>query len=171
MTKRNDRFAELVKSKGESQAAIGNKLGNVPGQRIGQYISGRQNPKEEFFRKWQTVYGEDIRGMFVETNVSHETKPMKEERDMSNLIESNKELCVSNRSLSEAHKLIVEAHHELIQILKASYSRPAPTVQETPGVVVDTVGAADELRRIGHTGAYVRPKKAQPQGSSGKKGR
>lgn len=66
---KNLAFEQILESKGGNKAAIGRKLGNVSGQLLGQYVSGRQKPKEDFFKKWDDAYKEDIRWAF-ETNVS-----------------------------------------------------------------------------------------------------
>lgn len=70
---KNDAFEKIVNGKGGNRAAIGKALGNVSGQLIGQYIAGRQKPKEDFFKKWDAAYKENIRGAF-ETNVSRGTE-------------------------------------------------------------------------------------------------
>jgi len=59
---------EMMRAKlaeiGWTHAEIGRKLG-VSGQRIGQYLSGKRNPKQDFIDKWNRL--------FSETNVSRET--------------------------------------------------------------------------------------------------
>jgi hypothetical protein len=69
--KKNKLFEEIINGKGGNKSAIARVLGDVSPQLIGQYIAGRQKPKEEFFKKWDVAYKEDIRWVF-ETNVSHE---------------------------------------------------------------------------------------------------
>jgi transcriptional regulator with XRE-family HTH domain len=67
----NEPFKALILAKGNNKSEIARKLGVSP-TLIGQYINGRQKPKTEFFVKWEEVYGEDIKQMFL-TNVPRET--------------------------------------------------------------------------------------------------
>lgn len=76
-SQKNTAFEKIVNEKGGNKAAIGKRLGKVSGQLIGQYIAGRQKPKEDFFKKWKETFKEDIRWAFG-TNVSHETLPIPE---------------------------------------------------------------------------------------------
>jgi hypothetical protein len=58
--KKNYAFLKIINQKGGNRSAIGRLLGDVSGQLIGQYISGRQKPKEDFFKKWKAAYNEDV---------------------------------------------------------------------------------------------------------------
>lgn len=61
-------LTRLVFTKDKSKSAVARKLG-ISSQLLGQYMSGRQMPKAEFFMKWKLVFGEDLLPAF-ETYVS-----------------------------------------------------------------------------------------------------
>jgi hypothetical protein len=107
LNQENAQFKAKVKEKGGNKSEIGRKLGGVSGQLIGQYIAGRQKPKEDFFIKWEKYYHENIRNMF-ETNVSREIAPDAKDDRLTALIQSNKDLAESNKALARSHERLVE---------------------------------------------------------------
>jgi transcriptional regulator with XRE-family HTH domain len=62
---------ELRKPLG-NKAQVARKLAISP-QLLGQYESGMQRPKLEFFNKWKEVFEHDLIELEKERNVSHET--------------------------------------------------------------------------------------------------
>ena len=55
-----------------NKTQVAKKLG-ISSQLLGQYEQGRQEPKIEFFEKWKNVFGEDLRAIQKQTNVSKKT--------------------------------------------------------------------------------------------------
>lgn len=153
---KNDAFEKKVLERGGNKAAIGRNLGNVSGQLIGQYIQGRQKPKEDFFKKWEAVYKENIRPLF-ETNVSHEIKkPLQSQSDngteptplqlMKIIIDTNESIRKDHSELIQLHKQIVATNSKLAdsnnELAKKIPDQPTVNVQQQSEQVVDATRSA-----------------------------
>lgn len=55
--------------KGRTVTAVAAKLGVSP-QLLSAYASGKRSPKMAFYEAWKATFGEDLRALMAETNVS-----------------------------------------------------------------------------------------------------
>jgi transcriptional regulator with XRE-family HTH domain len=81
-----------------NKAQVARQLG-ISSQLLGQYESGRQQPKTEFILKWKNVFGEDL-FKYLETNVSRETTNGVPDAGVVEVLkENNQDLRNSNHDL------------------------------------------------------------------------
>lgn len=145
--KENETFRKIVEQKGGNKANIGRRLGNVSGQLIGQYIQGRQKPKEDFFKKWEAAYGENIRHAF-ETNVSYEAEEATNVR-IGYDMESRRTLERTLENLSEDKKRSTAIIERLVTLLERSFSSgelsTTPAEQGAKGTLKEVPSEPEDL--------------------------
>lgn len=87
-----------------------NAMKPISSQRLGQYEAGRQEPKIEFLEAWEKTFGEKLRDVQRQTNVSHgtiNTTPVHKRSD-------NKEKPLGGDP--EVYRTIVEGNTEYVLI-------------------------------------------------------
>lgn len=172
MNQQNQLFLAKLKEKGGNKSAIGRTIG-VSSQLLGQYVSGRQLPKRDFFVKWKAAYGEDISNLF-ETNVSRETdldNPGKLLDAIYMLSESHKAIAAANSELAEANRSLAKSNEDLVFLLKANYGGSAltsvPGTEEGPYNRPDVEDLSSGKKNTpGNENPIPVRKKGKPKGSA-----
>lgn len=133
------KLAELKISKAKLAQMLGD---NISGQRIGQYIAGKKNPKNDFWEIWDKT--------FNETNVSHETKSMQhsetgigvKETFYQELIERNEEYSLIPRAVLKDYKIVPD---KIIDVIIASGENEKKAIREAKDMEISVLNRKLEI--------------------------
>lgn len=105
-----------IRAKHGNKSKVAGLIGIKP-QQLGQYETGKRNPKAPFYKKWKEVFNEDLESLLNEANASRETKnltPVPKAND-------NKEMD-NPEQRENIYRTIVEGHTEYLLIPRSVMS-------------------------------------------------
>ncbi len=117
-----EKIRTIRKEKGLTQKELGDKLGKISQQQIGQWETGKANPKKETLQKIANALEVDITALMDISTLSNPEPYITFETEIKGKIPGEKIIYITEENFKKYHKIFLLAFDKIIDKIYESYN-------------------------------------------------